>query len=73
MGQYKVIIIFREPLFEIHRDIKKESPFSIDYTVEAPNEKVAQEKAVAEFRKREEESSVHWGRNIIEIVVKKIC
>jgi len=71
MAKYKVIIIFREPSFEIHRKIKRDSPFTIDYTIEAPNEKEARERAVAKFRKTEEESSVHWGRNILEIVVKK--
>lgn len=71
MSKYRVIIIFREPSFEIRRNIKRESPFTIEYTVEAPNEKEAQERAVARFRKIEKESSVHWGRNIIEVIVKE--
>ena len=71
MSKFKVTIIFREPSFEMHRNIRPESPFTIDYEMEANTKQEAVRKAKEYFRMVEQESGVHWQRNILSVIAEK--
>lgn len=63
---YRVVIPYREPLFEGRTGGRRERPFLMEYVVAAEGPEDALAKAVELFRKTAAASSVGWRREIIE-------
>ena len=64
---FDVTIRYHEPVFEAQINRKDSSPYEINFTVNAKDDKTAKAKAIALFRYDEENSDVSWNRKISEV------
>ena len=67
---YVVEIQYREPTYELRVGPKKH-PYSMTYKIHTTSEDSAAAKAIAEFERITEVSSVGWIREIVDVDVKR--
>jgi len=70
--QYCVTIRYREPTYAVHHEPRLR-PYSFTFWIDAVDDASAREKAVTEFWKTAELSSVGWIREIVEVEVKPLA
>lgn len=67
---WAVIIYYREPSYEL-RAGEREKPFQGRFHVAARDCSAAIERAMVEFRRREDESSVGWTRDVVGVLCRE--